>query len=305
MSGSPEKYVLVYDVGGSHVSAAVCASGSYALSGQTREHLPADVSAEAFAQLIYTLGETAAKSAAISLSGIDGACLAMPGPFDYEKGISHMDHKLPSLKGVDLKVELARKFGWQPAQVRFLNDAAAFLLGEVGAGAAKGYAKAIGLTLGTGIGSAFAAAGHILMSGSNIPPGGEIWNVPYLSGIIEDFVSTRYLKQRYEALTGVDAEVSVIAGMAREDGNEGTLARQVFCDFGRNIGSAVLHVLGPDPAAGFVPDVIVLGGGIARSSELFLPAMRETLGSLPITLAISALMDEAPLAGAGVHYFTV
>jgi hypothetical protein len=48
--------------------------------------------------------------------------------------------------------------------------------------------------------------------------------------------------------------------------------------------------------------VIVLGGGIARASALFLPATRKAL-SFPTKIAISTLMDEAPLAGAGVRWF--
>ena len=48
--------------------------------------------------------------------------------------------------------------------------------------------------------------------------------------------------------------------------------------------------------------MIVLGGGIARASNLFLPATKSAL-TFPALLAISVLMDEAPLAGAGVEWF--
>jgi glucokinase len=321
------QHVLVYDVGGSHISAALCSSSTYELHGLTRAPLPPDVSAASFGRLIHALGETAAKAAGIPHADVAGACLAMPGPFDYTLGISHMQHKLPSLLNIDLKSNLAARFAWQPSQIRFLNDAAAFLLGEVGAGAAKGYPRAIGLTLGTGIGSAFAQDGHILLSGPGIPPGGEIWNIPYQGGIVEDFVSTRYLRQHYQALTGLEAEVSAIAETAK--GNQPCpevlpeiappvtpyeahcRARQAFTDFGRNIGEVLNHILKTDTtsdqAPPFFPEVVVLGGGIARASQLFLPAIRKALAGTnqaPPVLAISTLQDQAPLAGAGVHYFT-
>jgi glucokinase len=66
---------------------------------------------------------------------------------------------------------LAERFGWQPGQVRFLLDSAAFLLGEIGAGEARGVERAVGITLGTGIGSAFAVDGQIVTEGPGVPPG--------------------------------------------------------------------------------------------------------------------------------------
>ena len=228
----------------------------------------------------------------------------MPGPFDYENGISQMRHKLVSLFGVDLKSALAARFGWQPSQMAFVNDAAAFLLGEVGAGAAKGYSRAIGITLGTGIGCAFATDGHIAIPSDQpngdpgVPHGGEIWNLPYNGATVEDFVSTRYLRAQYQSLTGLDAEVAVIADAAKGDqpcpedlpplaATPGTpedpylahcRARRAFENFGRHLGLALNQ-----HAAAFHPDVIVLGGGISRSScaLLFPPHAKPSLRASP------------------------
>jgi glucokinase len=246
----------------------------------------------------------------------------MPGPFDYENGISHMQHKLQSLLNFDLKSALATRFHWQAAQLRFVNDAAAFTLGESGAGAGKGYARILGLTLGTGIGAAFAINAHIADSSLNntegVPAGGEMWNLPYNGATVEDFVSTRFLRHQFQQLTGLEAEVSTIADTAKGDHPcpEPPLpptvpvldpndpyaahcrARQSFQDFGRHLGLALNQ-----HAAAFRPDIVVLGGGIARAAALFLPATRKAL-TFETKLAISALMDEAPLAGAGVHWFS-
>jgi glucokinase len=49
-----------------------------------------------------------------------------------------------------------------PADVRFLNDAYGFGLGELRAGAASGHERAVVTTLGTGVGSAFLAAGSLI-----------------------------------------------------------------------------------------------------------------------------------------------
>jgi hypothetical protein len=47
----------------------------------------------------------------------------------------------------------------------------------------------------------------------------------------------------------------------------------------------------------------VLGGGISRSAPLFLPTAQRELNGLRAELRISALMDDAPLVGAGVAWF--
>jgi glucokinase len=328
---TPLQYALVFDVGGSHISAALCAQGTYALRGLTRAPLPdagaRHFSAVSFVRLIHALGEAAAKAVDLPMNSVAGACIAMPGPFDYENGVSHMQHKLQSLLNFDLKSALAARFHWQPAQVRFLNDAAAFTLGESGAGAGKGHTRVLGLTLKISDSSPGNPEG--------VPPGGEMWNLPYNNATVEDFVSTRFLRQHYQQLTGLQAEVTEVAAIAEcqdtgpcppleelvrkqqppsFESTEGAAtasparqaaihastparARQAFQDFGRHLGLALNQ-----HAAAFRPDVIVLGGGISRASALFLSATRKAL-TFETTLAISTLMDEAPLAGAGVHWF--
>ena len=142
----------------------------------------------------------------------------MPGPFDYAKGISFMKHKLPYLYGWDLRHAIADRLGWLPRQMKFLNDAAAYMLGEIGAGAAKGFSRVVVLTLGTGVGSGFAIDGKVQTEGKGVPPGGEIWNVAYEGGIVEDQISTRALQKSYHDRTGNQAEVAAIAA-ARGEGS--------------------------------------------------------------------------------------
>ena len=358
------KQVLVCDIGGSHISVAVCFEHTYSLLGTARAALPTEARTAAsvrdpsqrFVRLIYSLAKRATAAADVKLANVGGIDLAFPGPFDYAKGISHIRHKLQSLFGVDLKSALAARFGWQPSQIRFVNDAAAFLLGEVGAGAARGLPRSVGITLGTGIGCAFAlgdeTGGHIAIPSDQpngdptVPPGGEIWNLPYNGATVEDFISTRFLRRRFLALAGLEAEVIQVAAIARcgegqacpeletilanqtnqpvpdetirsaadsadpsesatqiglagpLQGNPAKAAREAFEEFGMHLGLALSQ-----HAAAFRPDVVVLGGGIARASQLFLPATRKAL-SFTTRMEISTLMDQAPLAGAGVHWFS-
>ena len=281
--------VLTYDVGGSHISAAICHEPDLRLERVLTAPHPAEPSPAAFVDVLFTLGARAAQS----LRCLVGAGLAFPGPFDYAGGISRMEHKLPYLNGFNLKRALAERFGWKPEQVRFLNDAAAFTLGELGAGAAQGAKRAVGVTLGTGIGASFAVDGSIVTEGPGVPPGGEIWNYPLNGGILEDGLSSKRIQADYVQFTGASLSVVQIADRATTD----EAAAKVFTNFGQRLGDAIRLTLAP-----FHPDVVVLGGNIARSAKLFLPETEHAIEDLKIRIEISTLFDNAQLVGAGAMW---
>jgi glucokinase len=291
LSPDVDPRVLVYDVGGSHISAAVCRRQGYQLGTVVRANLPEEQTSTAFVDVLQSLGVKAMEG----VSGVEGAEFAMPGPFDYEKGISWMEHKMQYLYGVNVSEALAARFGWKPVQVRFLNDAAAYLLGEVGAGAAQGVKRVVCFTLGTGVGSGFAVDGRVVTEGKGVPPGGEIWNVPYEGGIVEDQISTRAIKKAYAERTKQEREVASIAHYAI-GGDEDAVV--VFQEFGKALGIAIKRLL-----VDFAPDVVVLGGGISRSAPLFLDAVKAELAGAGMEVRVAELGDNAPLAGAGVAWF--
>jgi glucokinase len=281
-----ESSVLVYDVGGSHVSAAVCSLDSYQLGRVITAPHPIDLTSAAFINLLHSVGVQAMSG----FNQILGANLAFPGPFDYSAGISQMTHKVPYLFGVNLRQALAQRFEWNPVQVLFLNDAAAYLLGELGSGSARGMNRAIAITLGTGIGSAFSVDGQVIVEGPGVPPKGEIWNLPYEDGIIEDVLSTVAIQRAYALRTGQKRKVIDIAAAVEND----PTAAEVFREFGHHLGRALRQTL-----TLFFPDVVVFGGGISCAADLFLAAAAYELRGLNLPLRVSALQDRAPLVGAG------
>ena len=56
----------------------------------------------------------------------DGIALAVPGPFDHERGISVLQQKYASLYKVDVRGERGNKFGIPGEKITLLNDAQAF-----------------------------------------------------------------------------------------------------------------------------------------------------------------------------------
>lgn len=289
MSTNGKSHVLSFDVGGSHVTAGLCRVSDLKVERTASAPLAGVDTFEAFVDLLYRLGQEAAEGE----TDIAGASLAVPFPFDCEAGVSLMQHKLTALYGKDLRGALAARFGWRWGQLRFLNDAGAYLLGELAAGAVVGAQRAVGITLGTGIGCAFAVNGDVVTTGPGVPPGGEIWNLPYQGATVEDLLSTRAIKAEYLARTGNELEVAAIAAAAEHNAE----ARAVFVEFGMHLGQVLREIIAP-----FHPDGVVIGGGISRSARLFVPAAEKELAGLHFRVTESALQDHAALVGAA-HYW--
>jgi glucokinase len=173
--------------------------------------------------------------------------------------------------------------------IYFGNDASLFGLGEWWAGAARDHTRIIGVTLGTGLGGGFVANGCILYSGDGVPPDGGIWNLPYLEGIAEDYVSGPSLVKTYAAKTGKALSPLEIANLATHDQQ----AQEAYKDLGFHLGK----ILNPW-CVSFKATCVVVGGNIARSWHLFADSFARSLNNPKVTLVASHLYDEANLLGA-------
>ena len=283
------QYILAYDVGGSHATAALANSATLELTAI--HSCPLDSSGPAVAVLDALAAVGRQAIAADEEAEVLGIGMAMPGPFDYEQGICYIRGltKYDQLYGVNFRQEMVARFpGITPEAVRFVNDARASLLGEIHRGAAVGARRVIGLTLGTGIGSAFAVDGRIVESGAGVPPGGYIYCLPWRDGTIEDVISSRGLQQRYRQATGETCDVREIATRATRD----PAAQKAMQDFGHALGEVLLPLV-----ESFAPDVIVLGGAIAKSAALFVRTTQTVLAQTKARLAVSTLFDLAAIVG--------
>ena len=88
-----------------------------------------------------------------------GIGVSATGQIDSRRGVvAGTCGNFPGWIGVDIKGTLEREFG---LPVTVANDANCMLLGEVWAGAAKGYTDVIGVTLGTGVGGGILIGGGV------------------------------------------------------------------------------------------------------------------------------------------------
>jgi glucokinase len=272
--------VAAIEVGGTHVSAARVDVSSAAVepASRLRLTLPEEGSRAELLEPIVRAARSVAEPG--TRLGV-----AFPAPFDYESGVCMIRHKLAGLYGVDLRAELADSVGDGRA-IAFLNDADAFLLGEAWAGAARGHTRAAGITLGTGIGSAFLEDGLIVDDDPRVPPEGSLHLVPFRGAPVEDAISSRGVLARYGPEPGLG--VSTIAARARAGEAHAT---EVF----RAFGSDLAEFVGPWLEA-FAPTCLVAGGSIARAWDLFGPELERAFPGVAVGIATN--IDDAALLGA-------
>ena len=281
------------ELGGTHVTAVRVEGGAVVPASRTRRPLRPD------GDRSELLGAILGAAAAAGRPKVGRWGVAVPGPFDYQHGICTIRgvHKLDALHGVDLRAELATALRLSDGgQVRFLNDADAFLLGEWRAGAAKGQRRCVGVTLGTGLGSAFLADGRICSSGVGVPPDGRLDLIAFDGRPVEETVSRRGLLARYRAdRSEVDLDVEHVAARARAGE---AAARRTFAEVMAALGEFLAPWLGE-----FGASCLVVGGTIARAWDLIDPALRPALAGLPRleVVALAANLDDAALLGAAAH----
>lgn len=198
----------------------------------------------------------------------DLVAIAMPDPFDHAAGVSLMHHKFASLYGVDLSAAIVERLG-RRAVIRFCNDAAAAVVGEAVAGAGHSHRRVLGITLGTGLGAAFAVDGRLVEQEAGITVG-DAYRASLPDGrLADDAVSARAYVERLGAASDPQAEAAA---------------------FGRDLGTVVAQL-----ADALGADMVVVGGGGADSFGAFAPSLRQALAA---PVEPMSLGRAAPLIGA-------
>jgi glucokinase len=285
-------YLLGLDLGGTSVKGVAVSTDGETLA---RFHEPFELSQPmAFAAAVSRTLDRATDAhgsplrVGLSAPGIaarDGSCISfMPGRFE-------------GLEGLIWGERLGR-----PEGVPVLNDAHAALLGEVWLGAAQNAQDAILLTLGTGVGGAVLANGSLLLG-----HGGKAGHLGHISlnpdgpadicqtpGSLEDAIGNNNIRERSGARFQTTHELIA----AHEQGDHH--ATEIW---GRSVKSLAAAIA----SLGNVldPEMVILGGGIARSGrtlldplESFLDAMEWRPGGRRLRLVLAMLGDLAGAYGA-------
>ncbi|TRX53361.1 ROK family protein [Fulvivirga sp. M361] len=228
----------------------------------------------------------------IDKSQLKGIGFAIPGPFNYQKGVAiyELTDKYESLYNIAIEPAIMPLLNLDETKIRFLNDASAFAVGAAWCGKAWGTKKSISLTLGTGFGSAFIDNDLPVIKRSDVPDQGCLWYLTFKDGIADDYFSTRWFIREYKKLTGETVKgVKEIAEIARNHSQ----ANNIFLEFADNLASFLMPWLKK-----FEPEVLVMGGNIMKAADLFLPALKGLINcDVQVDIEISELMEEAAMIG--------
>lgn len=196
---------------------------------------------------------------------------------------------LPWGKVIPLAETVSKAFGGIP--VAITNDANAAALGEMTYGAARGLKDFIMITLGTGVGSGIVVngqlvyghdgfageLGHVIMKRNN----GRVCGCGR-TGCLEAYCSATGVARTAREFLEIRTEPSLLRNIALEDITSkdvydaamagDMIAKEVFEYTGKILGEAIADMI-----CFSSPQAIVLFGGLAKSGDLLLRPLQESL----------------------------
>ena len=237
-----------------------------------------------------------------------GIGVSATGQIDSRRGVvAGTCGNFPGWIGVEIKDTLEREFS---LPVTVANDANCMLLGEVWAGAAKGYTDVIGVTLGTGVGGGILTGGHLLEGARGL--GGELghYRLHALDGVVctcgaigcyERYAATTALVRAAQEKDPAWKDGRAIFAAA-EAGNETVLALlDAWTDEIAQGLAGMVHI--------FNPQLILIGGGVSAQQKLLIEpiAAKVRASVMPafaegLEIRAAQLHNDAGMVGA-VYYF--
>lgn len=276
---------LGVDIGGTHITAALIDLQRKTVIASTIKR--ASVNAAGTVEEIIESWSNCMREAKGDVE-IESICIAIPGPFEYESGVSLMrgQDKYESLFELNVKHLLSKSLSFPAQQIFMDNDAACFLQGEVfGAIVPNDDSDTVvGITLGTGLGSA--------VYRHERSRNADMWCWPFKDGIAEDYLSTRWFVQRWKQLTG--EHILGVKELTLKDTNNANV-KIIFDEFAGNLEEFLSTFIEKESAS-----AVVIGGNIAKAFDWFGVEVLKNLGRKFSKIKVEQAKqgEEAQLLGA-------
>jgi len=248
-----KNYIIGVDIGGTNMKAVlwngekIIMDYSLATPKDTLDHLIIMINA-----LVEPLIEKA-----ISLKEkVTSIGISIAGVYDYKKEIVGNSPNIPLLNKVNLKKLIEKKLN---LPVKIENDTNCFLRAEVMVGAVKKYKNVFGVIVSTGIGGGWWNNGKIYLgtNGGASEPGHTII----------DFANMIDIEEAYQKLNQNNA-----LNLATEAYRGDELAKKSYEEIGKLLGAMCANIVNI-----IDPEIIVIGGGTTKASDLFFPQIKKTM----------------------------
>lgn len=252
------------DIGGTHITAALVSLENGKIVAGTRSRAAVNAHAPA-GEILDAWTDTIRKVMEGAPGPVTQIGFAMPGPFDYDKGVSKIKnlHKYDALYGLNIKELLAARLGMDVSAIRMRNDTEAYLAGEVMSGAGRGYGNVIGITMGTGLGSAKSIGG--------VTTDVNLGSSPFGDSIADDYLSTRWFVKKYGEYSPAGIR-GVKELLELRKGPGAAIVSGILEEFYHNLALFLKSFIATEN-----PDVVIIGGNIAEAYDLFYPPVRKLL----------------------------
>ncbi|HEY3709551.1 MAG TPA: ROK family protein [Amycolatopsis sp.] len=287
-----EKLVLGIDFGGTKVALGLARRDGTLLA--TRR---LDTDAAAGAEQVVTRALAGARSlVADERAHLGSVGVVSPGIVLPDRIL--LAPNVPGWERLHLKELVAAEFPDLPIAVG--TDAKAAALAEWKWGTLAGADPAVFLSLGTGIAAAVLVGGRLL-TGANGAAGEIGYNLlappdtdGFASGAapLEEAVGGRGLGSRASALLGRPVTAGELFALARENTQAKELVTAALDELSMHVANL---------AIAFDPQRVAVGGGLVRSADVLLPALRDRLAAavpFPPELVPARFDQDASLLGA-------
>ena len=311
-------YIAGVDVGGTNVRAAILDREAHILAEARRPALAEQGMAKTLEQVADALRK-AMDHHGITANELVGIGMGVPGRHDSPRGVCIYSPNFANAYHVEVTPPIEKEFG---VAAYMLNDVKTATLGEHRFGAGRGARHMVMITLGTGIGGGVISDGELRLGATE-----GFSEVGHMVIDVEGPECGCGDHGCWEALAGRDAIIER-AAVKLQSGRESTLAARIEFDVARitpaliaecaaegdDLCREVLAEIGHYVGVGLTnliqlynPEVLVIGGGIARAGEALLgPARRAVAARARMVPAATArivtaeLGDDAGVVGASV-----
>lgn len=276
----------------------------------SQQNLPtgAELSYEAFLEQL-TEGIEALRLEAKTLADPEGEVekigISSCGLIDSRTGMVVYSNNIPWEKK-HLGAELEERTG---LSVRMANDAKCAALAEAVFGAGKDYERVCMITLGTGVGGAFLTGKQLSRGNLYQDADGILGHITVerngractcgRKGCLEAYSSATAIMKTYQEHTGHAYSAKVIFDRVRAGE---AAAQKTLEEFQYYLAEGLVSLVNV-----LRPEIIIIGGGVSKSAELFLPYVKETInhqaygGSvLPVEVVPAMFGNEAGMIGASL-----
>ncbi|MEE8204452.1 MAG: ROK family protein, partial [Dehalococcoidales bacterium] len=286
-----------------------------------REYQPtlADGGQRAVIDRIFETIDRLLSKRGIKASQLEAIGIAAAGAIDSAKGLVTSSPHLPDWCDVALKQIVARRY---QVDAFIINDASAAALGEHRLGAGRGVGNLVYLTVSTGIGGGIIINGRLYLGSSG--SAGELGHLTIdvngrrdkcgnigclellASGTAIAEEARRRLKEgqtsalKQIAAGGIESITAEDVAAAAQSGD--LLSREVIHQAAHYLGVGMVNIVNI-----FNPDMIIVGGGVAKMGELLLEPARQVvlkrafeLPARAVRIVTAQLGDDAGVLGAAL-----